>query len=101
MTDPADQPAWVDRSGDEIGDICADDYIQGRFLGPTGTRVTMPPHGRVTVTFRVTLAAGVPSLGKKPVLDFEAYLDQLNPAMGSGTTLADTEGTDIAVTPVR
>ena len=84
-----------------FGSTAVDGAIQGRFLGPTGTGLTIPPHGKVTVTFRVTVAASVPSRGKKPVLDFEAYLDQLNPATGSGTTLADTEGTDIAVTPAR
>jgi len=73
--------------------------IQGRVAGPAGTGLVLRPHGKLTVTFRVTLAASVPSRGKAPVLSFEGYLDQLNPATGSGTTLADTLATDIVVLP--
>ncbi len=80
------------------GTTQGDGAIQGRFVGSTGTGLVIGAHRKVTVTFRVTLAANVPSRGKTPVVSFEAYLDQLNPATASGSTLADTEATDIAIT---
>jgi hypothetical protein len=83
------------------GSTKVDGAIQGRFVGPTGTGLTIPAHGKITVTFGIALAKSVPSRGSKPVLSFEAYLDQLNPATGSGSTLADTESTDVAVLPPR
>jgi hypothetical protein len=57
------------------------------------------PHHWWRFTFRVTLSAKVPSLGQTPMMDFEAYLDQLNPASATYTTLADTGYTAIGVTP--
>jgi hypothetical protein len=79
------------------GSTVQDGQILGTFYGPSGKGLTIPAHAKVTVTFRVTLAANVPSRGATPVLSFEAYLEQLNLATGSGSTLADTEATDIAV----
>ncbi len=79
------------------GSTVQDGQIQGTFYGPSGKRMTIPAHGKVTIAFRMALAAGVPSRGAKPVLSLEAYLEQLNPATGSGSTLADTEATDVAV----
>jgi hypothetical protein len=80
------------------GSTVKEGAIQGNFVGPSGVGLTIKPHSKATVTFRVTLAASVPGRGKTPVLSFEAYLDQLNPATGTGSTLADTEATDVAVT---
>ena len=59
---------------------------------------TLAPHATRTYTFHVALADSVPaSKTAGPIIAFEGYLDQINPASGSGDTLADTYGTDIRV----
>jgi hypothetical protein len=67
------------------------------FLGPPqGT--TIAPHSTTTYTFRVGLASSVPaSKTAGPLMSFEAYLDQVNSASGSGATLADTYAYDVKV----
>ena len=57
----------------------------------------MPPKSSETITFHVSLASSVPVSKAAPMLAFEAYLDQVNSADGSGTTLADTYATDMKV----
>jgi hypothetical protein len=81
------------------GTTAPDDSIEGRYSGPKGLGVTILPHHVFRFTYRVTLSSNVPSLGSTPVIDFEAYLDQLNPASATYTTLADTGYTAIAVRP--
>jgi hypothetical protein len=75
-----------------------DGHIEVRYVSPTHVGVTIPAHKKVTFTFKLTLGTNAPSRGKTPVMDIEAYLDQLNPATGTFTTLADTGYTAAAVT---
>ncbi|MCU1400339.1 MAG: hypothetical protein JWN62_3448 [Acidimicrobiales bacterium] len=74
--------------------------IQGTIGDP---RAMMVPVGvdvgaALTLTYRLTLDESVPTDGSKPLIGFEAYLDQVNQATGAGTTLADTGSTDAVVT---
>lgn len=59
--------------------------------------MTLPPDSTKTYTFHVSLAPSVPVSKTAPLIAFEAYIDQINPASGSGATLADTYATDIKV----
>ncbi len=61
-----------------------------------------PPKGDIlggnkseTVYFTVALAAGAPVAHNQPTMELEGFLDQIDPATGSGTTLADTYATDV------
>jgi hypothetical protein len=58
---------------------------------------TMAPASTRTMTFRVALASNMPVSKTSPVMAFEAYLDQVNSASGSATTLADTHVTNVMV----
>jgi len=62
-----------------------------------------PPQGDVlgakqseTVYFTIALIAGAPVARNQPTMKLEGFLDQVDPATGSGTTLADTFATDVA-----
>ena len=66
------------------------------YIGPQ-QGATMAPKSSETITFRVSLASSIPVSKAAPMLAFEAYLDQVNSADGSGTTLADTYATDVKV----
>ena len=58
-------------------------------LGPeTGT--TLPPASAKTVTFRVSLTSNAPLYKSGPLIAFKAYLDQVNTASGSRSSLAVT-----------
>jgi hypothetical protein len=59
---------------------------------------TLNPGGTETWTFHVSLDSNVPGSTATPLIAFEAYLDQINTASGSGATLADTYATDVSVT---
>jgi LPXTG-motif cell wall-anchored protein len=69
--------------------------IQG-YVGPL-PGVTMAPHSSTTYTFHVALASNVPVSKRKPLMAFEGYLDQINPADGTGATLADTYAYQVKV----
>ena len=58
---------------------------------------TMAPASTRTMTFRVALASNIPVSKTSPVMAFEAYLDQVNSASGSGSTLADTHVANVMV----
>ncbi|MCL2418060.1 MAG: EXORDIUM family protein [Conexibacteraceae bacterium] len=62
--------------------------IQG-YVGPLGG-VTLAPDSTRTYTFRIALAPDVPVSHNKPLMAFETYLDQIDPADETGATLADT-----------
>ncbi|MFP3380669.1 hypothetical protein SB767_30575, partial [Bacillus sp. SIMBA_069] len=66
-------------------------------IGDGGT-LKLAPHSTTTITFHLTTAASVPVKTTTPQLSFEAYLDQVNRASGSGTTLADTYSHDVRIT---
>ncbi len=69
------------------------------YVGPLDG-VTIAPHSTTTVTYHLDLASSVKTDAKSPLISVEAFLDQVNTASGSGTTLADTYATDVkAVAP--
>lgn len=59
--------------------------------------ITLPAASSQTFTFRVSLAHNVPVSKTKPLLAFEAYLDQIDIASGSAATLGDTEAYQVLV----
>jgi hypothetical protein len=69
--------------------------IEG-FIAPL-RGVTLAPGATTTYTFQVALASNVPVSKRKPLLAFESYLDQINPADGTAATLADTYAYQILV----
>jgi hypothetical protein len=65
-------------------------------LGPEeGT--TLPPSSSKTVTFRVSLTSNAPVYKSGPLIAFKAYLDQVNTASGSRSTLAATSAGNVNV----
>ena len=78
-----------------FGSTIKEGAIQG-YVGPLdGT--TLAPHSTTTYRFRVALASNVPVSQKGSLLAFEGYLDQINPADGTGATLADTYAYQVKV----
>ena len=69
--------------------------IQG-YVGPL-QGVALAPHSTTTYTFHVALASSVPVSKRKPLLAFEGYLDQIDPADETGATLADTYAYEVIV----
>jgi hypothetical protein len=59
---------------------------------------TLAPGASETWTFHVSLDSTAPASSSTPLLAFEAYLEQINSASGSGATLADSYATDVTVT---
>ena len=76
----------------------ADGKVIDAYLG-NQRGATLAPGGSQTWTIHVSLASDVPGSATTPLIAFEAYLDQINTASGSGATLADSYATDIKVTP--
>jgi hypothetical protein len=67
------------------------------FVGPA-QGATLPANSTQTYTFHLALAGNVPhSTTARPLISVEAYLDQVDDASGSGTTLADTYASDVKV----
>ncbi len=58
---------------------------------------TLPPGSAKTVTFRVALASGAPVYKGGPLIAFTAYLDEVNNASGSRSTLAVTQAANVSV----
>ena len=50
-----------------------------------------------TITFQLGLASDVPASKTAPLVAFVAYIDQVNPASGSDSTLTETPATHIYV----
>ena len=50
-----------------------------------------------TITFQLAFASDVPGSKASPLVAFVVYLAQVNPASGSGSTLAETSATGIYV----
>jgi hypothetical protein len=78
-----------------IGSTITDGAIQG-YVGPL-QGVTLAPHSTSTYTFHVALASTVPVSRHKPLMAFETYLDQINPAQETGATLGDTYAYQVKV----
>jgi hypothetical protein len=74
-----------------------DGHVEARFVGTDKLGVTIPAHRKFTLTIRLTLAASAPSRGTKPIWGLEGFLDQLNPATGTFTTIADSGYEPVAV----
>ncbi len=68
----------------------------GGYLGPQ-QGATMSPGSSKTVTFKVALASDVPVSKAGPLVAFEGFLDQINVASGSASTLAGTHATEVDV----
>jgi hypothetical protein len=77
------------------GSTGGDNAVQG-YIGPQ-QGFTLPARSTTTFTFRIALRRDTPVSKKAPVLSFEAYLDQINSASGSGAALADTYYSDVRV----
>jgi hypothetical protein len=79
------------------GTTASNDAIEGYAGPPQGTMLA--PHSTQTYTFQLSIDAGVPQEKKgQPLLSIEAYLDQVDSASGSGTTLDDSFASDLHVT---
>ena len=70
------------------GSTINDGAIQG-YVGPL-QGVTVAPDSARIYTFHVALAPTVPLSHNKPLMAFETYLDQIDPADETGATLGDT-----------
>jgi hypothetical protein len=66
------------------GSTITDGAIQS-YVGPLGG-TTLPANSTTTYAFRIRLNSNLPVSRTKPLLAFETYLDQINPADGTGTT---------------
>jgi hypothetical protein len=69
--------------------------IEG-WVGPL-QGLTLAPDSTTTYTLHVGLATSVPASKSKPLLAFESFMDQINPANGTGATLADTYAYQVKV----
>ncbi|MCU1364849.1 MAG: hypothetical protein JWN39_488, partial [Ilumatobacteraceae bacterium] len=79
------------------GSTVEDGGIEGTVGDPGGA--TVAANSSLTITYRFSIDGSIAPDGDGPLLSFEAYLDQINPASGAGTNLADTNFTDVVVTP--
>jgi hypothetical protein len=77
------------------GSTINDGAIQG-YVGPL-QGVKLAPNSAATYTFHVALAKSVPTSGNKPLMAFETYLDQIDPADETGATLGDTYAYQVKV----
>ncbi len=69
------------------------------YLGPRqGT--TMPAASSEAFTFRVALASNVVVSQSGPLVTFKAYLDRVNAASGSTSTMASSSSTNVNVPAV-
>ena len=78
-----------------VGSTVAEGGIEGT-LGYSAS-TTLEAGATLTLTYQISLADSVVNSSDRPLMSFEAYLDQVNPASGAGTNLADTASTDIDV----
>ena len=68
------------------------------FISPKNG-LTARANSNLTVYYRLNAGRGLPTKGTAPRLSLEAYLDQVNPATGAGTTIADTYAADVRLDP--
>jgi hypothetical protein len=52
---------------------------------------------KLTLTYRIRLGRGVPRRRRRPILQLQAFLDQVNPASGGDTGLAETRAGNVKV----
>jgi hypothetical protein len=77
------------------GSTIKEGAIEG-WVGPL-EGITLAPNATTTYTFHVALASSVPASKHKPLFAFESYMNQINPADGTGATLADTYAHQVRV----
>lgn len=77
------------------GSTINDGAIQG-YVGPL-QGVELAPGSTRTYTFHLALASNVPVSHNKPLMAFETYLDQIDPADETGATLGDTYAYQVKV----
>ena len=77
------------------GSTVGEGGIEGTLGDAAGTSVNA--RSTLMITYQISLADTVVNSGGGPLMSFEAYLDQVNPASGAGTNLADTASTDVDV----
>lgn len=68
------------------------------YVEPDGG-LSIAPHSTDQVLLRVQLASGVPTSAPGPQLSAELFLDAVNAATGSGTTIADSYASDLRIVP--
>lgn len=69
--------------------------ISGVIGGPRGFKLR--GRHKLTLTYRIRVSKTVPRHRRRAILQFEAFLDQVNPATGADTALADTDTTNTKV----
>jgi hypothetical protein len=77
------------------GSTIKEGAIQG-YVGALGG-LTLAPDSTRIYTFHVALAPSTPISHNKPLLAFETYLDQIDPADETGATLGDTLASQVKV----
>ena len=82
---------------DLSGSTLTDGQISGTIGEEDGS--TFPAQSTETITYQMSLTSDAPSDATQPMIAFEVYLDQINPASGSGTNLADTYAQEVTVLP--
>jgi hypothetical protein len=51
----------------------------------------------ITLTYRIEVSTSVPRRRRKPILEFQALLEQLNPASGTDSVLGETHPKNVRV----
>lgn len=77
------------------GSTSRDAGIAGVIGGPAG--FNLRGHHTRTLTYRMTVSKHVPLRSKRPILEFQTFLDQIDPASGAESVLASTRGTNALV----
>lgn len=69
--------------------------IIGVIGGPTG--FNLRAHHTLTLTYRLRVSKSVPLGRRRPILEFQTFLDQIDPASGADSVLATTPATNARV----
>ncbi len=69
--------------------------IIGVIGGPTG--FNLRAHHTLTLTYRLRVSKSVPLRRRRPILEFQTFLDQIDPASGADSVLATTPATNARV----
>lgn len=69
--------------------------IIGVIGGPTG--FNLRAHHTLTLTYRIRVSKSVPLRRRRPILQFQTFLDQFDPASGAESVLATTPATNVRV----
>ena len=69
--------------------------IIGVIGGPTG--FNLRAHHTLTLSYRIRVSKSVPLRRRRPILQFQTFLDQIDPASGADSVLATTPATNARV----